>query len=73
MSHLRGVSDTFGQAKISDFEVKLMVDHDIGRIEISMNDFFLIVHIPENRQETDEQFPYHRLLEKLAFLTLIPY
>jgi len=49
-----------------------MIDHNVGRIEIPMNNFLLIMHVPQNRQKTNEEPPNNRLLKKLAFLTLVP-
>ncbi len=72
MGHLRGVGDGFGESEISDFEVELVVDHDVGRVEVAMDDFFVVVHVPEDGEEADEEFPDELFLEVLALFALVP-
>jgi hypothetical protein len=71
MRHLRGVINTLGQSKISNLQVKFMIHHNITGIKIPMNNLLLIVHIPQDGQQTNQQFPNDRLLEVLAFLALV--
>ncbi len=72
MGHLRGVGDGFGESEISNFEVELMVDHDVGRVEVAMYDFFVVVHVPEDGEEADEEFPDELFFEVLTLFALVP-
>ncbi len=49
-----------------------MVDHDVRGVEISVDDFFVVVHVPEYREEADEEFPDELFLEVLTLFALVP-
>jgi hypothetical protein len=72
VGHLWGVGNTFSQTEIGDLKVELVVNHDIGWVEVPVDDLLLIVHVPQHWQQTYKQFPNQRLLKILSFLTLIP-
>ena len=36
-----------------------------------MNDFFFVMHVPQNRQKADQESPDYKLLKKLVFLALV--
>lgn len=36
---------TFGESEIRNFDVKLIVDHDIGRVQVSVDNLLLHVQI----------------------------
>lgn len=43
----KAVGDAAGNAEVGDFEPPLMIHHEVGRLEVTMHDFDIMVGVVE--------------------------